>query len=289
MAGKSSSDGSRLIAAVKPPVSGSGRNSGGVNGTGEPAVADAGKSDAGKSAAVPLANPFAGKPDAGKPDAGKPAASGIGELAATLPPIIRPVRNGPGIVTGNDANIDADIDAAFGGGGNAGADYDPFERDAAGNTIIGANGQPKRKRGRKPGANSGPGNAARPTGNKTSLNNSIDRLAANIGILHLGIASLTKNPELELEDAESRALALATQNVLEQFATEIDPRVTAVVGLVTTAGSIYGPRAFLIRERKRNAKPAPIIPPIDIPTPEKQATPETPTAAVLYPFGKKPN
>jgi hypothetical protein len=72
-----------------------------------------------------------------------------------------------------------------------------------------------------------------------------------LAIVHVGLASVTKTPELVLEEDEAKSLAMASANVLEQFDITPDPRVTAVLGLVTTCGMIYGPRVYLIRERKR--------------------------------------
>jgi len=88
-----------------------------------------------------------------------------------------------------------------------------------------------------------------------------------IGFLHIGIANATKCPEFELSPAESNNLASATAKVLEQFDMKPDPRITAVVGLITTAGTIYVPRYYLIQMRKekeraekRASAPAPIPP-----------------------------
>jgi uncharacterized PurR-regulated membrane protein YhhQ (DUF165 family) len=50
---------------------------------------------------------------------------------------------------------------------------------------------------------------------------------------------------------EAEALANATANVLIEFDIQPNPKVQAIVGLVMTAGSIYGPRVYLIRERKK--------------------------------------
>jgi hypothetical protein len=79
-------------------------------------------------------------------------------------------------------------------------------------------------------------------------------LALTLGGIHLGLASLTKTPELQLEDSESKALAYSIANVMEQFDMSPDPRFVAVGGLITTCASIYGPRAYLIRERRKEEK-----------------------------------
>jgi hypothetical protein len=67
----------------------------------------------------------------------------------------------------------------------------------------------------------------------------------------VGIAAATKTPEMVLQDAEASNLAAATANVLEEFDIRPDPKIEAVIGLVTAASMIYGPRIYLITERKK--------------------------------------
>lgn len=75
-----------------------------------------------------------------------------------------------------------------------------------------------------------------------------------LAIVHMGLASATKTPELKLEDEEAEALAKSTAVVLEEFDIRPDPKIEAIIGLVTTAGMIYGPRVYLIAERKKQEK-----------------------------------
>jgi hypothetical protein len=75
-----------------------------------------------------------------------------------------------------------------------------------------------------------------------------------IGFVHLGLASVSKCPELKLEESESQALAQATTNVMREFDMAPDPKVVAVVGLITTASTIYGPRVYMISRRKTEDK-----------------------------------
>ena len=72
-----------------------------------------------------------------------------------------------------------------------------------------------------------------------------------LAIVHMGLASATRTPELKIEDEEAEALAKSTAVVLEEFDIRPDPKIEAVIGLVTTAGMIYGPRVYLIAERKK--------------------------------------
>lgn len=81
-----------------------------------------------------------------------------------------------------------------------------------------------------------------------------------LALAHMGIATISNTPEMQLTEQEAKLLATATVPVLEQFDFKPDPRFTAVFGLVVVAGQIYVPRAVLIRmrraeERAQRAKP----------------------------------
>lgn len=109
-----------------------------------------------------------------------------------------------------------------------------------------ADGSYRRKRQRR-----GAGNSSASTGNRKAKNSaSVDTLNGILTIIHTALAAATKTPELALEDEESRALATATANVLNEFDITPDPKIQAIVGLIATAGMIYGPRVVLIRMRK---------------------------------------
>lgn len=51
-------------------------------------------------------------------------------------------------------------------------------------------------------------------------------------------------------------LANASANVLEQFDLKPDPKTQAIVGLIIAAGTVYGPRAYMITARKAQEKRA---------------------------------
>jgi hypothetical protein len=75
-----------------------------------------------------------------------------------------------------------------------------------------------------------------------------------LGFVHLGLAGVTRCPEFaDISEAENKALASATANVLEVFDIRPDPRIEAVVGLCVTASTIYGPRVYLAYNRKKKA------------------------------------
>jgi hypothetical protein len=140
--------------------------------------------------------------------------------------------------------------------GRDGSDADDYARDADGNIIRNRDGKPARKRGRKAGSGSGSNSGTSKAQKARNLNGSIDTLSKTLMILHSGIAAIAKAPELEIDKDESDLLANATANVLDQFDLKPDPRAEAIVGLIIAASTVYGPRVYLMRQRKQAAKNA---------------------------------
>lgn len=153
------------------------------------------------------------------------------------------------------ASSDSGREPFFLGGGTDGGDSGD-SRDAGGNEFdpdihagrdkFNNDGTYRRKRGRRKSNASG-GSNRRGAGNQAG----VEALANMLGFVHLGIASALNTPEIKLKDDESKALAEATARVLEEFDWTPDPKVQAVVGLIMTAGSVYGPKVYFIRERKK--------------------------------------
>lgn len=174
----------------------------------------------------------------------------------------KPFGDGSSGIEGNDSNANTDIGASApflldngdgsgdGSGGSSGdARGDKFDPTIhVGRDKLNADGSYRRKRGRR--ANSATSGSGRKANNQAS----IEGLTRMLAIVHIGLASATKTPELRLEDAEAEALAKSTAVVLEEFDIRPDPKIEAIVGLVTTAGMIYGPRVYLIAERKKREK-----------------------------------
>jgi hypothetical protein len=52
-----------------------------------------------------------------------------------------------------------------------------------------------------------------------------------------------------IDESEAEYLAKATANVLDQFDLKPDPKTQAIVGLVIAAGTVYGPRVYMIKSR----------------------------------------
>ena len=166
--------------------------------------------------------------------------------------------NDPSETGSTDNAIDIGSGASFLGGSDGGNSGDG-ERDANGDRFDAtihvspdkrnADGSFRRKRGRKAGNSTAPRSRS-----KASNQASIEGLTRMLAIVHIGLASATKTPELKLEDEEAEALAKSTAVVLEEFDIRPDPKIEAIIGLVTTAGMIYGPRVYLITERKRRER-----------------------------------
>ncbi len=136
---------------------------------------------------------------------------------------------------------------------------DNYERDASGAIVYGADGvTPKKKRGRKRGQRYGAApDASKPRPARERAVIATEMLAAQFQILNTGIAYLTSFPDFKLDDDEALQMATATANVLEQFDYVPDPKVAAILGLVTTTSMVYGPRMYLYRKhiaKKREEK-----------------------------------
>lgn len=111
-----------------------------------------------------------------------------------------------------------------------------------------ADGTYRRKRQRRGSGGSSPA-SKRP---KADLQASIDGLSKILLVMHIGLAEISKTPELVLQPTEGDALASSLANVGDQFDITPDPKVQAIIGLMMTAGMIYGSRMYNIRERLKN-------------------------------------
>ncbi len=67
--------------------------------------------------------------------------------------------------------------------------------------------------------------------------------------IHTMLASIAKTPELELTDEECERIAKAMQNVAQYYPVYVDAKTQAWMGLIMTAGSVYGTRVFAILAR----------------------------------------
>jgi hypothetical protein len=178
---------------------------------------------------------------------------------------------GAGAGAGTGAGAGAGTGTATGTGAGAGAGQegsrnnaavnpaslapDDYERDETGAIILNSDGSKRKKRGRKKGQHySGASSSAtKPSGGSSRKSDdraamATEMLAAQFQILNTGIAYLTRFDDWKLDDDEAKQMAEATSNVMAQFDYVPDPKVAAILGLVTTTSMIYGPRAYLYRK-----------------------------------------
>lgn len=119
------------------------------------------------------------------------------------------------------------------------------------------NGDGSRKR--KPGRRSGAAGSARPRPTTADLKSSVEALTATLVIVHAGLAAATSTPELEIDKPEATLLASSAADLMAQFDVAPDPKTRAIIGMIMACGTVYGPRAVMIRMRKaqeREEKPA---------------------------------
>jgi hypothetical protein len=107
-----------------------------------------------------------------------------------------------------------------------------------------------KRRGRKRGSNSGGFGGSGSRAKASNLKDAVEGLTRTLVVLHVGIAAVSKTPELAIDEDEGRMLAAATANVMEEFDLKPDPKTQAIVGLVIAAGTVYGPRMVAIQMRR---------------------------------------
>lgn len=112
------------------------------------------------------------------------------------------------------------------------------------------------KRGRRGTGDSNSGTSRTKNKSKAVPQASIDALTQVLIVVHAGLAGMTKAPELELEKDDAETLSKAAANVMSEFDVTPDPKVTAIVGLVMAAGTVYGPKMYMIRERIKEEREA---------------------------------
>lgn len=129
-----------------------------------------------------------------------------------------------------------------GTGGDAGRD--DYVRDADGNIKRNRDGTPRRKRGRKAGLGAQGG-----SGQKVSRTDAVNNLTGVLMMLHAGLATAAKAPELNLEEGEARMLADPLAQIAEHYNFAPSKEVQLAMALIGAAGMVYGPRVINIRNR----------------------------------------
>lgn len=59
---------------------------------------------------------------------------------------------------------------------------------------------------------------------------------------------------MELSEGEAQSLARATASLMDEMEIRPNPVVTKTITLITVAGTVYGPRIYLIGERRKEER-----------------------------------
>lgn len=86
--------------------------------------------------------------------------------------------------------------------------------------------------------------------------------------VHMMGAALLKTPELAIDAQEAQMLAKASAAVAEHYDFIPDPKTQAWFNLVMVAGTIYGPRLFVIAGKRRQPQVKPATPPAPASAPQ---------------------
>lgn len=73
-------------------------------------------------------------------------------------------------------------------------------------------------------------------------------------MVHLGLATATKTPELMITDGEAKLLAKPLADILEELNLKPDPRLEKAFALIVAAASVYGPRVVMIQSRLKGER-----------------------------------
>lgn len=76
-------------------------------------------------------------------------------------------------------------------------------------------------------------------------------------VIHAGLASVLKIPEIALARDEATPLAGSLASVLEEFDIPVDRKTQVIVGLIAVGAATYGPRFYLYNERMKREKNKP--------------------------------
>lgn len=149
-------------------------------------------------------------------------------------------------------SVDTSSDEAAPGSGELVIDPTAFVGGSGSSDSRSSGNEPRSsRRGRKPGS----GSASK----KAAGNLSVSGVEKILYAMHMGVASLTKTPELMLDQAEATLLAGAITEVSKHYdmLDKVSDKAVAWVGLIQTVGVIYGPRALVIagKRKKRSEEP----------------------------------
>lgn len=169
-------------------------------------------------------------------------------------------KQGTGDGTGAIFSFDADNGNSADSGNVTGGNTPPLgsvdpaaARGDTGGSNNASPNPPKRGRGRPKGSGKSAGAGATKTATPLDLN----FVQFSLMGIHTMLASVTKTPELELNDDEAERIAKSIQNVAQYYPVYVDAKTQAWMALIMTAGAIYGSRGIAIAARMKteaNAK-----------------------------------
>lgn len=156
----------------------------------------------------------------------------------------RPSADGNSGVAGGDDAADSSIVAGI----ETVSPGDIAGSDGTGNDSIALNadGTPRKRRGRKPGAGTGSRSGSTATSKKANLAG----IESILFSAHLMAAAAFKMPELALTQDDNAKLAAAFADVAQHYPIGVDPKTAAWVNFGIVAAGLYVPRVIAARKRK---------------------------------------
>lgn len=177
--------------------------------------------------------------------------------------------------SGGDSGDAGRVDpAAILGTGSNGGD-DGYIRDDGGNILYDVRGRPRKRRAKRGSR------AAKAAGKKVP----VDALAQLLMLAHGTIASLTKTPEMEINQNEARMLANPLSELMVLYDITPPPQMLLAMQMIHGCSYVYGPRILMIRSRlkveaeERRAHAARNVGPVDMGSHDKPT--QGPEAQVL--------
>jgi hypothetical protein len=84
----------------------------------------------------------------------------------------------------------------------------------------------------------------------------VDGLAMQLVVMHAVLAKALKAPELAVDMDGARTLAKGIKGMMAQYSVNISPKMLAFYQLMGACAVVYGPRLFLIADRKSKERAA---------------------------------
>lgn len=152
---------------------------------------------------------------------------------------------GDGDSSGGSADPAAILGTAAGTGGSG--NDDGYIRGDDGSILYDVRGRARKRRKSR-----GTGGRGKAAGKKVP----VDALAQLLALAHGTLALLTKTPELEITENESRMLANPLSDVLVLYDVVPPPELLVAMQIMHAASYVYGPRIVMIRNRLKEEREA---------------------------------